>query len=82
MGWFTPVPRHRYVVTFRAETDVPALRQSSASLDAYLAYKETQLAYGLGNLVAMMWAGLAIPFVMVGLPLLLFFRPHRYPPQM
>jgi hypothetical protein len=79
IGWFTPVPDHHYVVIFKADADVPQVRQSRADLYSYFGNESTQLTAGFGNLATVIWLMLAIPFAAVGLPLVLIFRPRRKP---
>jgi hypothetical protein len=73
IGWFTPVIHHRYVVTFKADPDVSAIRQSPANLHAYFEDERTQSLVMWGDLFSLVWETFAGLFFIAGLPLVLIF---------
>jgi hypothetical protein len=77
IGWFRPVRDHAYAIAVRAESDVPAIRQSPANLYAYFGDAEAQGRVAMGNFVSILILVLGIPLTLLGVLLVAACWPRK-----
>ena len=77
IGFVNVQKGHRYAVTFRADTDYPALQKATAHLSSYLSSKSDQLDVAFSGVFAMLALVAAVPFLVIGIPLFLIGRKRK-----
>ena len=77
VGWFHPQKWHRYIVTARVMSGDPDLQGRTARARADLADKGDQMSVGFGNLWAALILMAALPFLAIGIPLILIGRRRK-----